>query len=323
VSSGPDVLVVGAGVVGLTCAVALREAGMQVEVVGRDAPLVSEVAGGLWLPYATGTDDRTLGWARATYAWLEQQGAPMTDYVHVEDGPDPWWLAAVPAGRARRAQAHEVPAGRRGWVARVPLVPMPRHLEALRRRAGAIVHREVAALEDLPGIVVHCTGLGARALAGDDAVVPIRGQVVHVRPRTGATVPCIADEDEGTYVLPREDVCVVGGIHAEGDWDDAVRETETADILARAERLVPGLAGAEVLGVRAGLRPGRHGGVRLEREGDVVHCYGHGGAGVTLSWGCAQEVVRLVAAGAPAPADHPGGCPADRSSPSSSPSWSS
>ncbi len=42
-----------------------------------------------------------------------------------------------------------------------------------------------------------------------------------------------------------------------------------------------------------GLRPVRSS-VRLEAEGRVVHCYGQGGAGVTLSWGCADEVVRLV-----------------------------
>ena len=65
---------------------------------------------------------------------------------------------------------------------------------------------------------------------------------------------------------------------------------------------MPELAGATELGQRVGLRPARpH--VRLERlpsgtdAGSVVHCYGHGGAGVTLSWGCADEVAALVEAG--------------------------
>ena len=48
-----------------------------------------------------------------------------------------------------------------------------------------------------------------------------------------------------------------------------------------------------MLGHAVGVRPARPA-VRLERAGDVVHCYGHGGAGVTLSWGCADEVIRLV-----------------------------
>jgi D-amino-acid oxidase len=57
---------------------------------------------------------------------------------------------------------------------------------------------------------------------------------------------------------------------------------------------VPALSGAEVLGDRVGLRPCRRGGPRVEREGSVVHAYGHGGAGMTLSWGCAAEITRLV-----------------------------
>jgi D-amino-acid oxidase len=50
----------------------------------------------------------------------------------------------------------------------------------------------------------------------------------------------------------------------------------------------------------AGLRPFRERSYRLEQEDVagkfVVHNYGHGGAGITLSWGCAQEVVDLVTA---------------------------
>src|SRR4051812_46454286 len=79
------VTVVGAGVVGLTCAVALREAGFDVRVLARAEPqIVSDVAGGLWLPYTTGEDDRTMAWARATYERLEADGAAMVDYLHIE-----------------------------------------------------------------------------------------------------------------------------------------------------------------------------------------------------------------------------------------------
>ena len=47
-----------------------------------------------------------------------------------------------------------------------------------------------------------------------------------------------------------------------------------------------------------GLRPYRSNGFRLEHEQfgrrDVIHNYGHGGCGVTLSWGCAQLAVELA-----------------------------
>ena len=49
---------------------------------------------------------------------------------------------------------------------------------------------------------------------------------------------------------------------------------------------------------RVGLRPCRRGGVRCEMEvmgsKTVVHNYGHGGSGITLSWGCAGEVLDIV-----------------------------
>ena len=280
----------GAGVVGLTCARALREAGFDVRVLARDEPTVSGVAGGLWLPYATARDDRVLGWALDTLAWLEAEGHPMVDYLHLERA-EPWWLGALPAGRVRAARADELPAGHaRGWVARVALVELPRHLDAL--GLSAVEHRDVTSLDELDGLVVNCTGLGARALAADDTLTAVRGQVVHVRAPAGT--PCVCDEDTLTYVLPRADVCVVGGTHQPGDEDVTPRAAETAAILARAGALVPGLADAPVVGVRAGLRPVRAAGPRVERSGDVIHCYGHGGSGLTLSWGCAQDVVALA-----------------------------
>jgi glycine/D-amino acid oxidase-like deaminating enzyme len=48
----------------------------------------------------------------------------------------------------------------------------------------------------------------------------------------------------------------------------------------------------------AGVRPYRTGSYRLDAETAsgklVVHNYGHGGAGITLSWGCAAKVRRIV-----------------------------
>jgi D-amino-acid oxidase len=134
--------------------------------------------------------------------------------------------------------------------------------------------------------------LAARELAGDPAVSAARGQVVHLS--TAPEVPCVCDEDEMLYVLPREDRTIVGGSYQPGNEDEAVDPVETDALLARASALVPQLADAEVLGARAGLRPVRAGGPRVERVDDVIHCYGHGGGGLTLSWGCARRVVELA-----------------------------
>jgi D-amino-acid oxidase len=96
-----------------------------------------------------------------------------------------------------------------------------------------------------------------------------------------------------TYVVPRSHDIVLGGTDEEGDWSRTPSPDTASAILARARRLVPALESAEVLRHRVGLRPARPS-VRVEQVGSVVHCYGHGGAGVTLSWGTADEVVALV-----------------------------
>jgi D-amino-acid oxidase len=284
------VTVVGAGVIGLTCAHALRQDGWQVTVIASNRPTVSEVAGGLWLPYAAGDSDEVMRWAMETLSWLEERGFPARDYLHLQHD-EPWWLRALPHDRARDARPDELPAGYdHGWVVRVPLVEMPAHLKAL--EPATIVRRTVTSLDEISGLVVNCTGLGARELAADQTVSAARGQVVHVTALPG--VPCVADEDELIYILPRRDRIVVGGSYEPGNENEAVDPEQTTSLLSRASALAPRLAEAEVLGARVGLRPVRSAGPRVERSGDVIHCYGHGGAGLTLSWGCARRVVELA-----------------------------
>jgi D-amino-acid oxidase len=107
-----------------------------------------------------------------------------------------------------------------------------------------------------------------------------------------------ADPEDLVYVVPRERDVVLGGTAQEGAEDVRPDSATAAAIRARCEAAVPALRGARVVAEAVGLRPARPA-VRLEAAahdgGTVVHCYGHGGAGVTLAWGCAEEVVRLVA----------------------------
>lgn len=111
-AAGEQVVVVGAGVAGLSCAVALAEAGHAVRVVADLGPAetVSAVAGGLWFPYGTDRSARTLARARAGYERFEALGAPLMDYLLLDE-EEPWWAPALPPGRVRAARAGELPAG--------------------------------------------------------------------------------------------------------------------------------------------------------------------------------------------------------------------
>ena len=100
-----------------------------------------------------------------------------------------------------------------------------------------------------------------------------------------------------TYTIPRRDVTVLGGTAQKGDWDETIRKKDTEDILSKCEVFWPDLDRQNIVGSAVGLRPSRYE-LRLELEiinnKKVIHNYGHGGAGVTLSWGCADEVVKLL-----------------------------
>jgi D-amino-acid oxidase len=295
-------IVVGAGVVGLTTAVRLREAGVDADVVAREDPLdtTSAVAAALWYPYRALPVERVTAWSAATYdalaALADVAGSGVRMRAGTEllapDAPDPWWRDAVP-GLAR------TPEGLR-FVA--PAVDMSIHLPwlvgRLRALGGAIERRAVAALDELEAdAVVNCAGLGARELAGDGSLTAVRGQVVRVTaPDVDEWLLDQSDPQRLVYVVPRERDVVLGGTAQEGAEDLEPDPATSAAIRARCAALVPALRDAPVVGVAVGLRPVRPT-VRLEAEGRVVHCYGHGGAGVTLAWGCAGEVAALLAGG--------------------------
>lgn len=294
------VVVVGAGVIGLSVACRLLEAGYGVEVVARDLPgeTTSDVAATLWYPYLALPQDLVTAWSAVSYdefvrlAADERTGVRILGGTEVLDAvsPDPWWRDAVPA-LSRTTVAGYADA----WSFDAPVIEMPVYLrwlaDRVRSLGGSIVQQTLSVLPT-DGLVVDCAGLGARELVGDDSMTPVRGQVVLVE-QFGLDRWWL-DETGPTYLVPRSRDVVVGGTDHVGEWDRTPSPQIAADILARAARLVPEVAAARVVAHKVGLRPARPE-VRLERVGDVVHCYGHGGAGVTLSWGCADEVAALVA----------------------------
>lgn len=317
-----DVLVIGSGVSGLSTAVCLTEAGLRVGVRAAAGPAdtTSAVAGALWMPYLVEPRHRVAGWGERTLTELRELASDPSTGVRMvtgtlasrDSGESPPWTDAV--GATRCPPATLPPGFTAGWRFTAPLVEMPVYLEYLadrfRRTGGTVDRRPLASLDqalEAAPLVVNCTGIGARELVPDPAVRPVRGQVVVVENPGIDEFFAEQPEQPGQpgsstelrYVLPHRSTVVLGGT-AEPDRTDLAPRPEVARrIVDRCVEVVPALAGARVVTHRVGLRPVRDQ-VRLEAEergaGRVIHNYGHGGGGVTLSWGCAREVTELALA---------------------------
>lgn len=304
--------VIGAGIAGLSSAAALRAAGHDVRIVAETLPpgTTSNCAGAIWLP--TGPEDSPpfQRWAEHTLRAFDAEvsdgrGVCRREVTLLDEPaePAPWWARIVSGFRA--LSVAELPIGAaRGITFRTVVVAPDRYLDGLRVRlladgvtfehARTSIEREIERAE----IIVNCTGVDAREIAGDPAVQPVRGQVVRVAAIPGVERVIARDEPGSlTYVMPRVDDILLGGTREPGQGRCAPDPAVTESILARCRALEPRLAGCRVLDVRVGARPGRPT-VRVEAETRgaalVVHNYGHGGSGWTLSHGCAAEVARLV-----------------------------
>lgn len=310
----PVIVVVGCGVAGLTCAVLLAEAGQTVEIwaAARPPRTTSNVAAAFWYPYRAFPRERALHWAQVSYHRFmdlaDRPGCGVSRHrlvdVYREPVAQPWWAAAVPA--YTRLPPHERPAGFAEAFAFTSMVIdtrvyLPYLLERFDAAGGLVIQRRLRSFDEALArtpVVFDCSGLGARTLASDPEVFPIRGQLVHVDDPGVEGIMLDEHGDGLAYVVPRGDHCVLGGTSDAHDDDTRSRPADTAGILERCARLDPRLRGATPTAEVVGLRPGRSA-VRVEAEprgaGVVVHDYGHGGAGVTLSWGCAEQAVALAA----------------------------
>lgn len=316
-TQGRCVAIIGSGVSGLTCGIRLRESGYAVTIFARElAPhTTSSVAGAFWLPYLAFPQDRALAWGRvslATFQHLAQDpdtGVSLTTFreVSTQPMPDPWWQDAVETVNRLSPNTLMAP-WQDGIEATIPLIDTTVYVPYLQQRflslGGDIRQATIdnpAMLAEQYALVVNCSGVGARDLVNDHEVYPIRGQVIRVQkpPTMESTILDVTtDSDDLTYIVPRRHDCLLGGTAKMHDWDTAP-DTETANhIMERCAALYPTLREMDILEHKVGLRPGRST-VRVELEPlspstAIIHNYGHGGAGFTLSWGCAEEVLTLL-----------------------------
>jgi D-amino-acid oxidase len=317
-SVSDDVLVIGAGVVGLTTAVCLAEAGVRTRVMSTDLPrqTTSAMAGAMWGPAFAEPADRALRWSRiglseftrlaedpATGVRLTRGRMASRTALPLDDLPPQ--VSMVP-GLVNCAGSELPPGFASGQWARVPLIDMPRYLGYLTGRLTAAggrldirtVSRLSEAVDEAP-VLVNCTGVGARRLVPDLTVRASRGQLVVVaNPGIEEFFVEISTEPEFTHFFPHGDQIVLGGVSTLGDWRLDPDPAIAAAILDRCAAVEPLLAGAPILEHRVGLRPERAP-IRLEARElagrPIVHCYGHGSLGVTLSWGSAREAAELAA----------------------------
>lgn len=315
--SGPGVVVVGAGVVGLTSAVCLAEAGHRVEVWTADDPAgtTSAAGGAVWKPTTHAPLPTALRWAERSLHDLcalthdRTSGVRQIEAVTLtpleDDGPPSPLLRYDP--NLTSCRADELPPGHRhGYRSTVPVIDVPVFTDWLVRRlrvfGGEVVRRRIDTLDEAAGaapVVVNAAGREAGGLADDPSVQPLFSQyVVLENPGLHRLVHVSGLPHQGLSIIPHADRVHLGGVRTPGRTDPRPDPVAMTDVLQRAREVEPLLEDAAVLRVDTGIlgaRPTLR--VDVERRGRtvVVHDYGHGAAGMTLAWGAAHQVAELVA----------------------------
>ncbi|KIY66452.1 nucleotide-binding domain-containing protein [Cylindrobasidium torrendii FP15055 ss-10] len=190
-----------------------------------------------------------------------------------------------------------------------------------RRISGDLLWQEEELLTEYDAdFIINATGLASLELAGDPSVYPLRGALIRVV-NDGVKFPKVTEalavthddthgEDEDiVFIVPRnDDTLILGGLAQPHHYklDLTLSSPEVQRMRARCNKFVPGLENAEYdaeAPLVQGLRPFRGSNVRVERElrrrqdgsrSRIVHSYGQGGAGFSLSFGCAGDVLELV-----------------------------
>ena len=332
-SKGLRVAVVGAGIVGASSALCIKEifpeAHVSILSYQFSPNTTSDKAGGLITP-AIGLREQK--WFTDSYKHYKQlacsseapeAGVSLTFGYTLDSSPGPWFYQDTVVGW-RTAPEEErrmmnLPDLKTWMFYGTFLVNCSKYLSWLMcqfiNKDGVVVRMKVNDLEELLSsfdIVVNCSGLSARELTEDSSLQPVWGQgrlvkapwvkyFVHME---FPQYKSLNAESFGSVlvdsvdILPRCDGLYVGGIKVWGKEYGAVEDGYRRQIQQRVEEVMPSLSNAPTVKEWTGIRPFRKTvkvSVEKNTQGKhIIHNYGHGGYGITLSWGCALEVVSFV-----------------------------
>ena len=261
-----NVAVVGSGVMGLTSARLLQDAGWNVTIYTKDVArhTTSNVGAGQWgVPgsvydpdVATDAFKSRLNWAaRVSHhaqtnlrgpdyglRWLENYFLN-TDPVGAE-GEMSYLADLFPYSRTLQPDEHPFPVPRVQVMVTMqvdPAIFLRRLTDDFYQAGGRIVMRnfrdraEVLALDE--PVIFNCTGLGAAALFGDEELTPVKGQLVFLPPDLDVDYCTIGGGDELLYMFSRSDALVLGGTTKKGDYSLQPEPAETERIVAGHQRL--------------------------------------------------------------------------------------
>jgi D-amino-acid oxidase len=314
-SASNEVLVIGAGVIGLTSAICAAEAGLPVQVRTAQPPqqTTSAAAGAMWGSSFIEPAADVKRWASESLQEFRALADNDRSGVRIARGTLASRRSSEPPPRelfpgVEIRASDELPAGFvAAFTAELPLIDMPRYLDYLTARlaaAGGAI--EIGRIRDLgeameqASVVVNCTGIGARELVPDDTLRAVRGEHLIVEnPSLDEFFMEEPSSEEWACFFPHGDRAVLGGNARRDDWSQNADSMSARAILERCAQIEPRLQGARVIEYQVGLRPARSI-IRVECQrlgsATLLHNYGHGASGVSLSWGCARDVTAFALA---------------------------
>lgn len=259
------VAVIGGGVMGLTSARLLQDAGWEVTIYTRDMArhTTSSVAGGEWGPYSVhdpavstpAFKSQIQFAARIAHHAFTTLGGP--DYgVHwtelynlsetpPEDGGEFEHLYPFRVDLQPDEHPFPVPYVRHELTMMVePATFLRRLIEDFQQSGGKFVIRDFANKEEILAlpepVMFNCTGLGAATLFDDTELTPAKGQLVYLPPDPDVDYLTIGGGNSNLYMFSRTDAVLLGGTFKLGDYSRNTEPEETERIVTEHQRIFSG-----------------------------------------------------------------------------------